>query len=130
MTLRGVIISFFPLLMLTGASACLIGGLWFREPVLLAASLVWLYVIPLLAFRIHQVLCPIKLGGSHLANKGYSGWYGAHQIQLIYLYLPGLERVLRMIPGVFSLWLRLWGSKIGKRIYWTPHFEISDRSLI
>ncbi len=35
-----------------------------------------------------------------------------------------------MIPGAFSCWLRLWGSKIGKRVYWTPRLELLDRHLL
>jgi hypothetical protein len=130
MTFRGLLISLFPLAMVVGSGASVVFAFWCREPWLFAVAFAFLYVLPVLCFRIHQLIAPIKMGGSHLAGKGYSGWYGGHQIQLLYLYLPILERLLRMLPGVFSLWLRLWGAKVGKGIYWTPHFEVSDRSLL
>lgn len=34
---------------------------------------------------------------------------------------------MRVIPGAYSAWLRLWGSKVGKGIYWTPQVELLDR---
>jgi len=130
MTIRGILVSLFPLAMMTGALTSLGFAFWCKETTYFGMVVIFLYVLPVLCFRIHQLIAPIKMGGSHLVGKGYSGWYGGHQIQLLYLYLPILERVLRLIPGAFSLWLRLWGAKVGKGIYWTPHFEISDRSLL
>lgn len=35
-----------------------------------------------------------------------------------------------MVPGLYSIWLRAWGSKIGKKIYWPPLMEIADKSLL
>ena len=35
-----------------------------------------------------------------------------------------------MIPGVYSLWLRLWGSRIGKLTYWVPQTLILDRGFL
>jgi hypothetical protein len=34
------------------------------------------------------------------------------------------------VPGLFSLWLRAWGSTVGRAVYWTPGLEIADRSLL
>jgi len=34
------------------------------------------------------------------------------------------------VPGVYSLWLRLWGSRIGALVYWSPGVTILDRSLL
>ncbi len=89
-----------------------------------------LYVFPLLIYRIHHYFYPIKPGISYLVGGDYSPWWGTHQIQLIYSTFPTLERVLHLIPGLFSLWLRLWGSSIGKNIYWTPSIHILDRGLL
>src|SRR6266851_3058498 len=44
--------------------------------------------------------------------------------------LPLLELFLQLTPGAFSLWLRLWGSRIGRRVHWTPRVEIADRSML
>lgn len=89
-----------------------------------------LYCFPLLIYRIHNYFYPFKEGISYLQGKEYSPWWGSHQLQVIYITFPALEAALRLIPGAFSLWLRLWGAKVGKKVYWTPQLEISDRGLI
>lgn len=130
MTWRGRLISFFPALAfsLIGAStvAFIVGpslatGAW---------VLFQLYGFPLLCFRLHQWLAPLEEGVSRISSASYSAWYGAHQLQLLYVTFPALEKVLRLFPGVFSFWLRLWGARIGKRVYWTPQVEIIDRNLL
>ncbi|MDJ0694669.1 GH3 auxin-responsive promoter family protein [Mastigocoleus sp. MO_188.B34] len=35
-----------------------------------------------------------------------------------------------LLTEVITLWLRLWGSKVGEGIYWTPKIEIADRGLL
>lgn len=98
-------------------------GLWS------AATLFVLYLMPPLLFRLHNAFCPLKRGITSLSAKGYSSWWGGHQIQLLFIAFPALEAFLRIIPGAYSAWLRLWGSKIGKRVYWTPSVQLVDRSL-
>ena len=51
-------------------------------------------------------------------------------VQLLYGAVPLLETVLRLIPGAYSAWLRLWGSRIGKGGYRTPQVQVLDRSLL
>lgn len=89
-----------------------------------------LYGLPLLAYRLHNRFYPVTEGVSYLQGEAYSPWWGSHQIQLIYIAFPVLETLLRLIPGVFSIWLRLWGSEIGKQVYWAPGLEIADRGLL
>ena len=89
-----------------------------------------LYILPVLVYRIHQKIYPIKEGVSYLLDDKYSPWWGSHQLQVIYIAFPFLESLLRLIPGLFSFWLRLWGAKIGNNVYWTPRLEIADRGLI
>lgn len=99
---------------------------WLGIVVILMAT----YLFPLVSFRLHNILFPFKEGKEQLDTSKYSSWWGGHQIQQIFYALPFLESVLRIIPGLFSLWLRLWGSQIGKNVYWTPNVEIDDRSLL
>ena len=37
---------------------------------------------------------------------------------------------LRTVPALYSLWLRLWGSKVGKLVYWTAGTKVLDRSFL
>lgn len=123
-------LSLFPALVGAGALTCVglfvVTGSWG----FLFAAVLLLYGVPPVAFKIHNRFHPLREGPSHLVGDKYSPWWGGHQIQLLYIAFPALEEVLRLVPGLFSAWLRLWGSNIGKRVYWTPRFQIADRSLL
>jgi hypothetical protein len=122
--------TFYPALVLALAVA---SCLWIAAcPSLLSlASLpAVLYGLPLASYRLHELAFPLGPGASSLNGEAYSPWWGGHQIQWIYLAFPSLEAALRAVPGAFSLWLRLWGSTIGREVYWTPCIEISDRALL
>ena len=93
-------------------------------------GLFFLYGFPLLAYHLHRFVYPLAHGISYLQGSDYSPWWGSHQFQLIYIAFPALEILLRLVPGVFSAWLRLWGANIGKQVYWTPALEIADRGLL
>jgi hypothetical protein len=101
-----------------------------REP--LAALLLpgIVYGLPVLCFRLHERLWPLTQGRCDLAAPVYAPWWGGHQLQWIYLAFPSLEAALRAVPGLFSVWLRAWGSQIGRNVYWTPELTIADRSLL
>ena len=89
-----------------------------------------IYGLPVLLHRLHQWRYPVKEGISYLRGTDYSPWWGSHQLQVIYIAFPAVETVLRLIPGAFSAWLRLWGAKVGQQVYWTPRLEIADRGLL
>ncbi|MBD2005981.1 MULTISPECIES: acyl transferase [Cyanophyceae] len=130
MTFLSVILSFFPAIIILLAVSSF---LWvcFSPGIFSILTLLFsLYGFPLLVYRIHGLFYPIKEGISYLGTKEYSPWWGSHQIQVIYIAFPALETLLRLIPGAFSIWLRLWGAKVGKSVYWTPQLEISDRGLV
>ena len=130
MTWRSRFMSIFPLvhvILILGTLA----GVVVHPGVLTAFSIpVAIYVFPVVAFRLHNLLFPLKTGMSDLGKRGYSSWWGGNQIQLLFLAVPRLESVLTLVPGLFSLWIRTWGSKVGRRVYWTPQIEILDRSLL
>jgi hypothetical protein len=130
MTLMGAAISLFPAAVTCSALACVA---WFvaRPGAAPLASLVAvLYLVPVVVYRLHALAFPIREGGSHLVGGGYSPWYGSHQIQLVYISYPALERTLRLVPGLYSAWLRLWGSRVGRGVYWTPQVDVIDRGLL
>jgi hypothetical protein len=130
MTLRGRLITLFPLLILSLCLAVMSLAITQHRAAWLLLLPVILYLVPPLAFRLHQCLCPLREGMQSLDAPGYSPWWGSLQIQNIYNALPSLEAILRTLPGCYSAWLRLWGSKIGRNVAWTPRVEISDRSLL
>lgn len=130
MTALGRLMALFPATLLALTVACLT---WFAHapgPLPGAALLGVLYLLPPLTFRLHAACFPLREGQTPLVGRAYSPWWGGHQIQVLYIALPQLEALLRLLPGVYSAWLRLWGSRIGRRVYWTPCIDVSDRSLL
>jgi acetyltransferase-like isoleucine patch superfamily enzyme len=87
------------------------------------------YLLPPLAYRLHERWFPLREGASVLSEPTYSPWWGGHQIQVPFIAFPALEAILRL-TGLYSPWLRLWGARIGRRVYWTPLIEITDRALL
>lgn len=130
MTFLSTLLSWFPTLVMLMALASFLWVCFLPNIVSMTILFFCLYIFPLLIYRTHEKFFPIKEGISYLCDKEYSPWWGSHQIQIIYITFPALEAALRLIPGAFSLWLRLWGAKVGKGVYWTPHLEIADRGLL
>ena len=129
MTLAGKLITFFPglhaLLVLGSAGYFVVSPGWLSG-LLIPISV---YIFPLVCYHLHQMIVPIEEGNSTIIGS-YSPWYGTHMIQLVFIGFPSCERLLRLFPGLFSVWLRLWGSKVGKSVYYTPLLELADRGLL
>ena len=134
MTLLSSLLVLFPTLIISLAGVDLVwlclADSWQSGLLRLGLLLLVLYGLPMLAYRFHAWRYPLVEGISYLQNQDYSPWWGSHQIQAIYIAFPLLEAGLRLIPGGFSAWLRLWGSHIGRHVYWTPGLEIADRGLL
>lgn len=130
MSIVGRLISYFPLVYFCLLVACLIWLAVSRSIFPAFAFLAITYVLPPLLFRFHDVLFPLRDGSVRLDQPEYAPWWGSHQLQLPYEAVPALEAILRIIPGAYSVWLRLWGSQIGSGVHWTPSLELIDRSRL
>jgi len=130
MTLRGRLISLFPAYHILSAGAALLALIFTRDWLFLPVLIFAVYIQPVLLFRLHNVFCPLKEGRSDLSKKQYNSWWASYQFQLLFMSFPFLEAILHFFPGLFSFWLRCWGSKIGKGVNWNPRVEITDRSLV
>ena len=86
------------------------------------------YLFPLLVFRSLTWLLPLKEGREYVKRGSLSVWFLSYRIQLLYGLLPALEGILLAFPGLFSLWLRAWGSDIGSRVFWAATVKVTDRS--
>ncbi|EKD26400.1 MAG: hypothetical protein ACD_79C01221G0010 [uncultured bacterium] len=89
-----------------------------------------LYLVPPLCARLLLIISPISLGIVTLTSNDFIKWWALFNMQVIFSRLPFLEEFLRMIPGIYGPWLRLWGSKIGRLTYWAPGLKILDRSFL
>lgn len=130
MTPAGRLAPLFPALVIAMAAACAAAAVVTRSPLWLIAMIAAVYGLPLVAFRAINAIRPVREGLSRLDEPRYSPWWTSHQLQRIFIAIPQLESLLQLIPGAFSLWLRMWGSDVGKRVHWTPRVEIADRSLM
>ncbi len=130
MTFLARIVPFFPVFLYI----LLLGEFVFTinvDPLLgITLILFTLYLLPILIFRIHNIFYPIKSEVIDLNIGKYIPWWGSYYFQRIYFDIPVLESILKSFPGLYSFWLRLWGSKIGKNIHWTPKGTITDRFLL
>ncbi|MBI1188407.1 MAG: hypothetical protein GC206_13935 [Alphaproteobacteria bacterium] len=130
MNREGGAISAFPFAMVAATIIAL--GFFAAWPGLwtIALLLFLVYLAGPIAFRIHSMFAPLREGVSRLDAPGYSPWWGARQIQAFYDALPFLEGVLRLMPGWYSMWLRLWGSRIGFSVHWGGRIDVIDRSML
>jgi len=130
MTLGGRLISLFPMFYLFSVLSCIGKMLYAFQPLDLIIFPSIIYLMPLGLHRVHFLFFPFSDGYWVLSEKKYNPWWASHMFQFPFIACPWIESLLHFVPGLFSLWLRCWGSKIGKGIFWTPRVEVLDRGLI
>jgi hypothetical protein len=89
-----------------------------------------LFLFPPLVVRASTWWSPLTSGRLEPGSRGFLHWWFAAQWQVIFTRLPVLEEMIRMIPGLYALWLRLWGARVGSLVYWSPGVVILDRPLV
>jgi hypothetical protein len=89
-----------------------------------------IYLVPPLFVRLLLKLRPLRVGSYRLDAPEFFRWWTSAQGQILFCRFPFLEELLRLVPGLYSAWLRLWGAKIGRLTYWAPGVCILDRSLL
>lgn len=121
--------SYFPLLMTVAALLVLTG--FAQWPAFSAVLLLFVvYVVPPITLRIVKRWAPLKPGIVSIDEKTFCGWHASHHIQAFYDALPFLESLLRVFPGFYSMWLRLWGSRVGYGVVWAVNMDVLDRDLM
>jgi acetyltransferase-like isoleucine patch superfamily enzyme len=89
-----------------------------------------LYLLPPLLTRLVLSIFVVPEGRINVGERPFFAWWTSFQFQVIFCRLPALEEILRLIPGLYSQWLRLWGAHIGRFTYWSAGTLITDRSFI
>lgn len=130
MTLLSRLMALFPVSVAVLFLASVYALVRYPHPLLLLPPIFVLYFYPVLMFRLLNLFKPLREGRFDLSKPEYDPWWGSHQFQVFYFACPFLEALLRIMPGCYSAWLRLWGAKIGKQVYWTPNIEVDDRPLL
>lgn len=107
-------------------------GFWPWAPLRwrIPAAIAMLYLFPALAGRVIATGFPIRSGVLKVGSADFFKWWALVNLQMIFNRLPMLEELMRIIPAAYSAWLRLWGSKIGRLVFWAPGTLVLDRSFI
>jgi hypothetical protein len=94
-------------------------------------SLAWLYLLPPLACRLAIFLFGAPYGrGLSQHDRAYKVWWFTCQWQAVFNRLPWLDEILRLVPGLYALWLFLWGGRVSPLVYWAPGSLVVDRPLV
>jgi hypothetical protein len=93
-------------------------------------SLVLLFVLPPVAVRATTLCRALPAGQVESDSSAFLHWWFTAQWQVLFTRLPFLEECLRLVPGLYSTWLRLWGARIGSLVYWSPGVVILDRPVV
>lgn len=94
------------------------------------AAFAILYLAPALVARAVLAAGDFKQTRILVGSAAFFRWWTLFQLQVIFCRFPALEEVLRLAPGLYSLWLRVWGARVGRLTYWSPGTVISDRSFL
>jgi len=94
----------------------------------IVCALLWIYLVPPLIARFFHRARPFGVL-SHL-SADYLHWQRLNTLQTLFNRFGCLEEGLRLLPGVYSAWLRLWGSQIGCKVQWHPGVKVTDRYLL
>ena len=122
-------LNYLPLLHVL-ACAATVGIAWGPLPWRVGGGIALLYLAPALAARILLGLSPITEGRIRVGTAAFFTWWALANLQMLFSRLPMLEEVLRLVPGLYSFWLRLWGARIGRLTYWGAGLRILDRSFL
>ena len=115
-------------LLLTGIAGSLL--LWHTLPARIAAMLAWLYLAPPVLARLLILCCGKPTGRLTLQMPAYRTWWLLTQLQLPFNRLPWLEEGLRLVPGLYAAWIRLWGGNLSALAFVGPGVCITDRHLV
>lgn len=90
------------------------------------------YLLPIILWRLTNRFYPLTEGNFYIGRKesGTHSWLLAYKLQSLFISFSFFERLLIIVPGAYSAWLRLWGSQVGRKVTWTPRVDIIDRTSL
>jgi hypothetical protein len=89
-----------------------------------------LYGLPPLCARLLLASCGRPQGRFRTDQTAFLVWWSLASLQTLFLRFPFLEEALRLVPGLYSAWLRAWGARVGSFVFWAPGTTILDRSFV
>ena len=103
---------------------------WARPAWRIAVAGAALYLAPPLAARLLLAVAPIRKTVIAVGARDFFTWWALLSFQMMFCRFPALEEALRVVPALYSFWLRLWGSRIGRLVYWSAGTRVLDRSFL
>src|SRR6266702_4223277 len=122
-------LNFLPLLHFLAGAAFV----WFVDGAVarIGAALAWVYILPPLACRVAMALFGAPQGeGLGQEARAYKVWWFLIQMQVLFNRFAVLEELLRMVPGLYALWLNGWGAQVSSVVYWGPGAVIGVRAVL
>jgi hypothetical protein len=92
--------------------------------------LAWIYLLPPLASRLTITFFGRPEGRLTQDMTSYRVWWMLTQWQTIFNRLPWMEELLRLVPGLYPLWIGLWGGSLSPYAYVGPGVLITDRYAV
>lgn len=123
-----LLLNLIPPLHAAGTISCLFLPLGW--PFKIISALAFLYILPIIPARLLRESLRKSPPKIPIGATEFLKWWACFQCQVLFLRFPASEEIIRLIPGCYSLWLRLWGSRIGKFTYWAPRTSILDRGFL
>lgn len=94
----------------------------------MGTALAWIYLLPPLAGRVAMALFGAPEGeGLGQDARAYKVWWFLTQQQVLFNRFPFFEELLRMVPGLYALWLNAWGARVSPVVYWGPGALVVNR---
>lgn len=91
--------------------------------------LAWLYLAPPALGRLVTGLFGAPQGTFAMADRGYRVWWTMTQLQMPFNRLPMLDEALRLVPGLYALWIAAWGGSLSPFAFVGPGVVITDRHM-
>jgi hypothetical protein len=129
-TLFTLALNYLPLGQLATGAALIVG---FAPSIVCAiiAALLWLYLLPPIVCRLTLLVFGRPHGrGLSQQDRPYKVWWFIYQWQIVFNRLPWLEEILRLTPGLYALWMGLWGGRVSPVVFWAPGALVIDRPLV
>lgn len=90
----------------------------------------WIYLLPPIASRLTMLAFGRPQGELTQDMPAYRVWWVLTQWQILFNRLPWLEELLRLVPGLYALWIGLWGGHLSARAYVAAGATITDRHAV
>ena len=92
-----------------------------------AYFVLWFYLVPPLLCRLTLIFSGRPRGTVGPHSRIHTLWWWLFQLQLPFNRFPATEELLRTVPGLYALWLNLWGARVSAFAFWSPGVTVLDR---